>query len=195
MILTLGQLRLLIERKLSAPSFVHLSIKDLGETFTFTPRNPAAPYIDIEDRTIEDDFTKRSSWAPSIVKAKEALEGLFGERKPLFVYSTDKLPGDVDLADEFDNCPNSPGNDYGPDFLMSKWRDYVADAPPKIQKKAVTAKGSPHRVQVAFKKCVPDATRTKEHWATKPVTAKRIGVTFIGNPKLYSYEDWENGVV
>jgi len=144
----------------------HISSKDLGDEFTFTPRIPGAPYEDSDGNVIEDDITKRTSWAPSIDKAKEALEFV---PQNGYVYAVSDLPGEVDLPIEFEEKSeelDSPGNEYGETWEMNKFMDYVGRVTGKIPSKA--------KVRHELEAMVPDAPRTGEHWATKPVVAKKV---------------------
>lgn len=147
----------------------HISTSDLGPTFKFTPRLPKGTMPDENGQDIEDTTTLRSSWAPSIAKAVKALEGFYDHRQaPGYVYHVESLPGDVDLPEEFNDCPSCPGNEYGMDFVQKKWKDFV--------EKTQGHRPSPKEFNKELEDCVPDAPQTGEHWATKPVTATRIGV-------------------
>ena len=157
----------------------HLSINYLGEKFTFSPRLPNSPYVGEGGHVIEDDFTKRTSWASSIKDALNALGAGPSDmyRELHFVYHTSTLPGDVDLEDEFEHAPESPGNKYGTDFNLEKWVDWATKHTPdkkELQKKIAPPNPSV-KAPAALKKLVPDAPETHEHWATKPVTATLIG--------------------
>lgn len=173
----------------------HLSKNDLGDEFEFTPRQTSSPYMGQDGAVIEDDFTLRTSWAPSVSKAIAALQDLHGVRATLHVYYTKSLPGKVDLEKKMEKCPSSPGNDYGEDFSTTKWRDWLDndDVDPKVVKKArTTAPNTKWRVPVAFKGCVPDADKTDEAWATKPVIAKRIGSMYGG--LFYAADSTDDGI-
>lgn len=173
----LGDLRAVLSELAGASKhkWYHLSEKDLGDKFTFTPRWPNAPYVDDNGDIIEDDFTKRSSWAPSIQKALEALPDN-GPSVVYNVYVVGRLPGDVDLADTFEDCPESPKNPYGEDFETIKWKTWAHDVgvPFKLTEPPQDAPRRARSAPKALAKCVPDAKRTGEHWATKPVIAKRV---------------------
>lgn len=166
--ISIGDLRILIKEELNVTSggWYHLSFKDLGDEFVFTPRIPLTPYQDIDQDVIEDDHTKRTSWAPSIHDAVKALEYVSG-RTSVYVYYTDDLPGEVDLQQTFDDCPASPDNDYGEKFNKKNWLSYT--------EKHAGRKLTADEIDDEFTACVPDALATKEHWATEPVTAKKIG--------------------
>lgn len=148
--------------------YYHLSGKNLGSEFTFTPRTPRFPYEDDNGDVIEDDFTPRVSWAKSIDDALKALkpnnEGTF------FVYAVDSLPGHVDVEEASQNGPSSPGNDYGPDFTLKKYIDWATENDVEVHRKGSTI--------VDVENCVPDAEETQEQWATEPVNARQVGIIY-----------------
>jgi len=163
----------------------HLSKNDLGEEFEFTPRQTTSPYMGQDGTVIEDDFSLRTSWAPTVNKALEALEALqdmHGRNRTLHVYYTKSLPGKVDLEKKMEKCPSSPGNEYGEDFSTRKWREWVDDTgdPKQVKKTRTPAPRTRSSVPIAFKGCVPDADKTDEVWATKPLVAKRVGYVVAG---------------
>jgi hypothetical protein len=186
--LTLRELKVIVKNAISEAvskpirnvprnGYYHLSTKNLGDEFEFTPRRPNAPYVGIDGSVIEDDFTPRSSWAPSIDKALTAIEGLYNPEKPLYVYFVKSLPGKINLENELEHCPSSPQNDYNIDFSSNDWREWVddvGDSKSKIKARTISL-DSRHKVPVAFKGCVPDADETDEIWATKPIKARLIG--------------------
>ena len=151
-------------------NYYHLSSKDLGETFTFTPRIPNDPYMDDDENPIEDIVTKRTSWARSLRKCWQALGN--EEGVAYYVYATDNLgSGHVDVCAEFGKCRDGLGQ-YGQRYDI-RWnmQDYI-DSIRKNHGETLTKK------QVMYGdlfRCVPDADETGEQWATTPVTAKRIG--------------------
>jgi len=179
--LRLSELRTIIRKALHEainPHFggfnwYHVSATDLGKEFTFTPRTPRFPMSGPHGFTIEDDFTPRVSWAPSIDYALDALGGSINKSDTLYVYATNKLPGEVDVEENFLDAPSSPDNEYGSTFDVGKFMDYAEEegwpkdllrAPPESKHSAIRA----------LKGQVPDAPETHEHWATKPITAKKI---------------------
>lgn len=153
----------------------HLSSKNLGDTFEFVPRIPRSPFEDNEGVVIEDTITDRTSWAPSVEKAMEAItsDGVF------HIYAVENLPGDVDLKKEIPKCTKRVGSDkmpYGYDYSFS---DFVSKKYPNWPAEFDLTDKQELQLKRDFKKklkkCVPDAEKTKEHWATKPVVAKRVG--------------------
>lgn len=154
----------------------HLSARNLGDKFEFTPRLPRTPYTDDQGNVIEDSITKRTSWAPSIEKAIDAI----GMEGTYYIYAVKNLPGDVDLEDEIPKCSKRVGTEkkpYNADY------DYVT----YVEKNMNDPDWAKHitldqqrkflkRFKKDIKNCVPDAEDTKEHWATKPVVAQLIGI-------------------
>lgn len=165
-----------------APSWAnwfHLSKVDLGEEFEFTPRIPTSPFED-PNGIIEDDVTKRTSWAPSITDAIYAIGSSARIVNNWYIYALEKLPGEVDLQDEFKKCDKrvgSPKNHYGVDFSYAEYEDQIWDEYAKDpgRRTPAEAEAMKNRVRHDLKKCVPDANKTGEHWATKPVIARKIG--------------------
>jgi hypothetical protein len=163
--------------ELTNAQFFHISSKDLGEKFTFTPRLPNAPFSNPHDLSIaEDTHTLRTSWAPSIEDAAEALQGSGVHKTNMrlldgcYVYSVANLPGKIDTEKKFNKCPSSPDNEYGQEFSRKQyaaWRGLKQYSP---------------EIEDELTYCVPDAPETHELWATKPVTARKIG--YIDNGKL-----------
>lgn len=170
--------------------YYHLSSKDLGEEFTFTPRIPRKPFENEDGDVIEDDFTPRISWARDIEGALQAIPDLGQE---FFVYATNDLPGKVDVAAQVQNCPavKQPGNEYdeGDYFSLKKWKDFASKIEPKVVAPAQTSK---RKTPIGLEKCVPDAKDTKEVWATKPVTASCIGIVYrqLGD-KILPYDEFQ----
>lgn len=150
----------------------HVSSKDLGDEFTFTPRIPRNPYQDINQDTIEDTRTPRTSWAPSIRKALDALGTVYVRNA--YIYAVHDLPGEVNIQDEFEECPGNAGNEYGPDFIWKRYEDYVE----KLTKKDL----GPADKADELEKCVPDVRDTEEQWATASVKGRKVGV--ISNGKI-----------
>lgn len=141
--------------------FFHISKKDLGKEFTFTPRLPSTPAKNGSE-IIEDTITLRTSWATTIVDALEALNFDFGDG---VIYGVKNLPGDVDLENEFEKRAPKVSKPEG------NWYDIGWDRK-KYRKE--TGKDQ-DEVDQDLKKLVPDAPETHEHWATKTVTAHRVG--------------------
>lgn len=153
----------------------HLSKKDLGEKFTFTPRAPVAPYNDKNGDIIEDYFTERVSWAPSIKKAYLAIQDYVYSDDVLYVYAVNSLEGEVDLQDEFELCHSNlstKGNKYNTDWEYDKFLKWAAKKDKKDPDDII------YHTQLSkeLENCVPDALETDEHWSTKPIVAKKIGV-------------------
>jgi len=174
MFLTIAKLRSLIREGIEEDfKYFHLSSKDLGETFTFTPRLPRFPYVDDNQDVIEDDFTPRVSWAKSVDDALKALHpndsGIF------YVYAVNSLPGHVDVEETSENGPSSPENDYGPDFVLSKYINWATENDVEVYKKGNTI--------IDVEDCVPDAEETHEQWATKPITAKQVAIIYSNGNK------------
>lgn len=146
-------------------NFFHVSTKDLGDKFTFTPRIPKSPYEDMHGVPIEDTITKRTSWAPSIKKALEALPSEFYYREKLYVYAVENFSRA--LVPDFEDCPSGPeGNEYGPGFIWKKYaEEYLSD---EEQEDAEIRKTS-------LRHCVPDSLDTQEMWSLGPVTGTKIG--------------------
>ncbi len=199
--ISVKQLKTLVRRVLKEgvqselpKGWYHLSKNDLGDEFEFTPRQTLSPYVGQDGAIIEDDFTLRTSWAPSVKDAIKALQDMHGKDRTLFVYYTKTLPGKIDLEKKMEKCPASPGNEYGEDFSSKKWRDWLDDnGDPKMIKKArTTAPNTKFRVPVAFKSCVPDANETGEAWATKPLLAKRLGA--VTNGMFYASDSTDDGI-
>jgi len=166
-------LRSIISEATKRYKWYHVSQTDLGDEFTFTPRQPRFPMRGMGGSVIEDDFTPRVSWAPCISDAINALGGSIKKSSIFYVYATNRLPGEVDVEENFLDAPSSPDNEYGPAFSVGEFIDYAEDegwseamlrSPPE----------SKHSVIRALKGQVPDAPETHEYWATKPVTAKKI---------------------
>ena len=161
-------------------NWYHLSAKDLGEEFTFTPRIPYSPF-EAHGGVIEDDITERTSWAPSIEAALGAIGPQSHINKEWFIYAVPNLPGEVDLQDEFQSCDDrvgSPGNEYGIDWSYDKYEDQIWDdiAASPDRRTPEEANAMKSKIKQDLKKCVPDAPQTGEHWATEPAVAKKIGV-------------------
>lgn len=172
--ISIGQLKTLIREGAENDGWYHLSINDLGPTFRFTPRRPRSPYVDRDDMVIEDQHTERTSWAPSIAMALQAIEAERSRIKKYYVYFTPSLPGEIDLQDTFDDCPSNPGNEYGPEFMLKPWKRWV---------KSTTGRDLTFDdAEDDLATCVPDAPQTGEHWATGPVTATRLG--YLSSGKL-----------
>jgi hypothetical protein len=153
--------------------FFHISEKNLGDVFTFTPRVPFSPFS-ADGYVIEDNFTNRISLAPSYENA------LIGEERP-FIYAGDlKLISSdniktIDLKQNLDKCPSSPGNQYGYYFKMEPWKEFILNNmedkdDPQIRgiEKAASPKELPEPYKDQFKGCVPDAGKTDEKWAVEP---------------------------
>ena len=158
----------------------HLSQKNLGPKFVFDPRIPVSP-SQSSSGTIEDDSTKRTSWASSIFKAQQAI-GMMPQGTTLYIYAVHDLPNEVDLQDEFKNCDDrlsTPDNEYGPGFERWRYEDSIWD---EYDQKPPT-----RRIQQDLEKCVPDAMLSGEHWATSPVEARLIGT--LKNHKI----TWTDG--
>ena len=175
---TLRELRHIIREELNKNygnyRWYHLSQKDLGPSFTFTPRQPRFPQSGPHGMTIEDDFTERTSWAPNIERAIEALGASIDRTGTLYIYATNKLSGEVDVEENFLDAPASPDNEYGEQFDVMKFMDWAEEEGyPKDMLRAPPE--SKHSAIRALKGQVPDSPETHEHWATKPVKAKMIG--------------------
>lgn len=167
----------------------HLSSVQLGEEdyYKFTPRLPSEPWT-----PIEDDFTKRISLAPSIRSAVKALDGTWREHiyaADIKGYSGDNIKT-IDLVDAFNDCPQSPGNNYGPNFSLPKWIQHLEKtnqlSPSEKANKHVQVywglegpKNLPKRLRDEFEACVPDANKTKEVWVTEPEVFIRVATRKI----------------
>lgn len=172
--ISIRELRALIREAKQEYNWYHLSQNDLGDEFTFTPRKPKFPWKGKRGITIEDDFTPRTSWANSVQDAYVAIKDSITDfNKPLYVYATNKLPGEIDVEENFLDAPSSPGNDYGESFDVLNFIDYAEEEgwPKEL------LRTNPNGTAItALKGQVPDAPTTGEHWATKPVKAKKIGI-------------------
>lgn len=188
MLIRVSELRRLIQEAYAGVprgGYFHLSSKDLGPQFTFTPRLPNEPFRDDDDVPIEDFHTLRTSWAPSIEKATNALDSL---KDVMYVYYVPSLPGRVDLRKELPKCPKSPKNPYGRDFSSRKWKEWhdpgfgdkafpdPTDKPKSsFRQRIVMKNGLADELQDELTNCVPDVVDTREVWATEPVTATKLG--------------------
>lgn len=157
----------------------HLSTKKLEKDgdFDFTPRVPAHPWEDGNGSVTEDDFTKRISLAPTIEKAVEALG--MGDAS-YFVYAGDIKNISTDdikvtpLKISFKKCKKDlsiPGNKYGLDFSLSKWKKKVM---PKQNLARKPSQLEPE-LRKKFYACVPDALSSDEMWSLDGITLYRIG--------------------
>lgn len=183
--LTIRSLKKLINEALTSTSdlgyrFYHLSKRDLGPEFEFTPRIPVHPLTDENDDVIEDDFTLRTSWAQSV---DEALTSLDSHGQLHFIYAVNDLPGEVSTEMTQSDCPRSPDNYYDEHFSKQAWIDWVEENDPNAEETLrCPPRPSTSDVPLVFKNCVPDAHETREFWATQPVVAKRIG--YVKNNKV-----------
>lgn len=161
----------LIERHFQ---WFHLSFHD-APTITLKLHTPLEPYYDGADGSvIEDNFTKRSSVAPSIKKALEALQS---ERSyTIYVGDIKGWGGDdmnpVNLAAKHKDCPKSKGNPYNTEFSYKQWFDSL---PEDEQVKVDRHERNTGNLPPDFEGCVPDAKQTKEHWLLEPDTLINIG--------------------
>jgi hypothetical protein len=145
-------------------NYFHISLKDLGNNFLFTPRIPKNPYKDINDDIIEDITTKRTSWSTSINRAIYAISGDSGLIGTAYVYATNDIGNFIDPSETFYDCPSGPdGNEYGYGFIWKKYEDELKNIGQKINKND------------KLKHCVPDVVDTLEVWALQPVKGKKIG--------------------
>lgn len=161
--------------------FYHLSSQDLGKTFEFIPRIPREPYLDDDQNPIEDVVTKRTCWARDLNKCWEALDKNPGV---YYIYGVNELPGHIDVEQELKGCQEELGL-YGQkydirwnmnDYIEYVWNTYKIELTPKQVKLGDLCK------------CVPDANRTGEQWATLPVVGTRLGTFNSGHVR------WENEI-
>jgi len=171
----------ILDKKYKNYNWYHLSQNDLGASFTFIPRIPKHP-MNANGGMIEDDFSVRTSWAPDIKSALDALYGAIGEDKVLYVYATNKLPGEVDVEKNFDDAPSSPGNEYGEDFDVNKFVRWGKEE--GLSQELLEPPEGAEAIR-ALKGQVPDSPKTHEHWATEPVKAIKIGMLKFDRGKPY----------
>lgn len=159
-------------------NYFHLSEKDLGDEFEFTPRLPRSPYTDMQGNVIEDMSTPRISWAISIQDAIFALNDL--SVSDAYVYAVYDIPEMHDCEEHIRSrkAPSSPDNEYGPGFSWEKYKNYVEGT----LKKKVTEKFKTKKLQG----CVPDALDTHEIWSLSSITGNKIG--FIKHGKFIPSE-------
>lgn len=155
----------------------HISFKDLGDEFVFTPQIPRHPARDIGNEIIEDVETPRTSWAPSL---DAALNGL-GPETPGdgFVYFTQHLQGQVNPSEGPDDLLSSPAREgryerdndfwtvYPEMYSLKRWRNYM--------KEKAGRDVTDDEIKALLKHHVPDARHSGEQWATKPTKARKIG--------------------
>lgn len=172
----------------------HLSNKFLGEEFVFTPRIPRFPYEDYNNDVIEDDFTPRVSLAISIQDAFQAISStLKNGDKQLFIYALHHDDANiVSIADNIPNCPKINDNDYGTDFVMKKWLQFLdsKDEEEEDENELLSEAGlSPSKLISPlgnqFKGCVPDAEETNEQWVLDPVKLMCVGYLLV--PSIHKF--------
>jgi hypothetical protein len=144
--------------------------------------------MDDNGDVIEDDFTPRVSFGPSIEKAVLAM---FQSGKH-YIYACKSIPGKVDLSKKSGKFPTSRSNPYGTSFQLALWIKW-AKKHSILSKKELDLLDLPYYDTPirALKYSVPDAKITGELWATKPVTAKRIGTVYVNSnayPKKNAYK-------
>lgn len=175
-----------IKKLESVFNWFHLSLRKLGrgDYYNFKPIIPKAPWD-----PIEDDFTKRTSLAPTIRKAAKAISNDF--RDHIYAADIKGYGGDdvetFDLASNFQNCPKSPSNRYGEKFNMDRWLQHQYKNNPNLstrEKRVIgdwiaswrtpTPRNLPAQLRQQFQGCVPDAKKTQEVWATEPTLFIRV---------------------
>ena len=145
-------------------STFHVSKRDLGENFTFTPRIPE----NTDELDSEDFTTPRVCVSGSL---DDAMAGLFGElpkkylpQPEVFVYATKSSP-DLYVPNSDGKPEDMPGNPFN---IWWSWKKYAEskNLDPNRHSKdhGETVEG-----------CAPDAQITGELWSLKPITMKKIG--------------------
>lgn len=179
----------------------HLSSRYLGDEFTFTPRIPRHPYVDVNQHIIEDDITPRVSLAKSVYMALSALQDN-SDTGDYFIYAAKFTDSIESTKDNINFCPESENNSYGIYFKMKDWlidklvpsskkddEEYVETVSDKIDSK----KFSPQRLNKElegrlgdeFEGCVPDAIETDELWSTKPIKMLCVGYIDPYDQKMF----------
>ena len=172
----------------------HLSNNFLGEEFVFTPRIPRFPYEDHNNDVIEDDFTPRVSLAISIQDAFQAISStLRNGDKQLYIYALHH--DDVNIVSIVDNIPHCPkinDKEYGTDFVMKKWLQFLdsKNEEEEDENELLSEAGlSPSKLisplGKQFKGCVPDAEETNEQWVLDPVKLMCVGYLLV--PSIHKF--------
>jgi hypothetical protein len=175
-------LRNLIKEELNQNSYslFHITHKNLGKNFTFTPYIPIwTQYCDAEDFT-----TPRISLSDSI---DNAILGKFGSISPnnfgqdeMFVYATNNKQNTI--IPQSGQSLSTPNNNWGPDW---QYKLYALEHDLDQNNKQLHAK-------IVQGKIVEKTNDIKEIWSLKPIQMKLIGRLSLNdtrNPTKIIYDE------